>query len=219
MAGIVSPSMPVFVIHNKTFGNDAYCTLNEGPGKVLRFGAYSSEVITRLKWMERVLAPGLKKALKLSGGIDLRGMIAQALHMGDEVHNRNRAATSLLIRAIAPYLVRAELAKQELTEILEFINGNDHFFLNLSMSTCKAMLDAANGVEGSTMVTAMARNGTDFGIRVAGLPDRWFTGPAEMVKGLLFPGFTEEVANPDLGDSSITETAGVGGFAMAAALA
>ncbi|MDN5362773.1 MAG: hypothetical protein PWP70_1820 [Moorella sp. (in: firmicutes)] len=219
MAGIISPSMPVFVIHNQTYGNDAYCTLNEGLGKVLRFGAYSQEVIDRLRWMEKVLAPGLQKALRLSGGIDLRALIAQALHMGDEVHNRNKAATSLFFRTIAPYLVQADLPGDELAAILNFINGNDHFFLNLSMPACKAMLEAAHGVKKSTMVTTLTRNGTDFGIRVSGLPGRWFTGPAQMVKGLYFPGFSEADANPDIGDSAITETAGVGGFAMAAAIA
>jgi hypothetical protein len=219
MAGIISPSMPVFVLWNKTYGNYAYCTLNEGLGKVLRYGAYSEEVIQRLKWMEHVLAPGLKRAVLLSGGIDIKAIIAQALHMGDEVHNRNKAATSLFIRAVLPYLIQAGIPHDELEGILKFINGNDHFFLNLSMPSCKASLDAADGIQNSTMVTAMCRNGTDFGIRVSGLPGQWFTGPAQMVKGLLFPGFKEEDANPDIGDSAITETAGVGGFAMAAAMA
>lgn len=219
MAGIISPSMPVFVIQNKTYGNYAYCTMNEGLGKVLRYGAYSEEVINRLKWMEKILAPGLKKAILLSGGIDIKAIIAQALHMGDEVHNRNKAASSLFIRAILPYLIKADIPHNELEEIVKFVNGNDHFFLNLSMPSCKASLDAADGIENSTMVTAMCRNGTDFGIRVSGLKGKWFTGPAQYVKGLLFPGFNEDDENPDLGDSAITETAGVGGFAMAAAMA
>ncbi len=63
----------------------------------------------------------------------------------------------------------------------------------------------------------MARNGVEFGIRLSGTGDCWFTGPAQQVRGLFFPGFTEADAAPDLGDSAITETAGVGGFAMAAA--
>lgn len=219
MAGIVSPSMPVFVVQNKTYGNYSFCTMNEGLGKVLRFGAFSNDVIQRLKWMEKVLAPGLRKALKVRGQIDLRAIIAQALHMGDDLHNRNKAATSLFIREIAPSLVKADLSGEETASILEFINSNDHFFLNLSMPACKAMMDAAHGIERSTLVTTMSRNGTEFGIRVSGLPGRWFTGPAQMVKGLYFPGYSEADANPDLGDSAITETAGIGGFAMAAALA
>jgi hypothetical protein len=219
MAGIVSPSMPVFVIENKTYGNKSFCTLNEGLGKVLRYGAYSEEVIKRLEWMKNVLAPGLKKAIVLSGGIDLKTLIAQSLHMGDEVHNRNKAATSLFIRTLLPYLIRANMPAEELEEIVRFINGNDHFFLNLSMPACKSMLDAADGIENSTFVVTMSRNGTDFGIRVSGLKGQWFTAPAQIVKGLLFPGFTEEDCNPDIGDSAITETAGVGGFAMAAAIA
>jgi hypothetical protein len=219
MAGIISPSMPVFVIKNTTYGNLAFCTLNEGLGKVLRFGAYNSEVINRLKWMKNILAPGLAQAIRLSGGIDIKTIIAQALHMGDELHNRNKAGTSLFIRTIMPYLVGANLSKEELESIVKFMNSNDHFFLNLSMPAGKAILEAANGIENSTMVVTMSRNGTDFGIRVSGLKDKWFTAPAEMVKGLLFPGYTEEDCNPDLGDSAITETAGYGGFAMAAAIA
>jgi hypothetical protein len=219
MAGIISPSMPVFVIKNTTYGNLAFCTLNEGLGKVLRFGAYNSEVINRLKWMKNILAPGLAQAIRLSGGIDIKTIIAQALHMGDELHNRNKAGTSLFIRRVMPYLVGANLSKEELESIVKFMNSNDHFFLNLSMPAGKAILEAANGIENSTMVVTMSRNGTDFGIRVSGLKDQWFTAPAEMVKGLLFPGYTEEDCNPDLGDSAITETAGYGGFAMAAAIA
>lgn len=219
MAGIISPSMPVFVIENKTFKNHSYCTFNEGLGKVLRFGAYSDEVIKRLEWMKNILAPGIQKAVRLSGGIDIKSIISQALHMGDECHNRNKAGTSLFIRAIMPYLIKADIPKDELEGIVSFINGNDHFFLNLSMPAGKAILDAADGIENSTVVVAMTRNGTDFGIRVSGLKGQWFTGPAQMVKGLLFPGFTEDDCNPDLGDSAITETAGYGGFAMAAAIA
>lgn len=218
MAGVVSPSMPVFIIENRAAGNRSYCTLNEGLGKVLRYGAYSPEVLERLRWMADVLAPVLAKGIELSRGIDLKSIIAQALHMGDEVHNRNRAATSLFIRAIAPYLIDTGYPLSDIRRVLEFINGNDHFFLNLSMPAAKAMLEAAHGIPKSTMVTVMSRNGTDFGIKVSGLGDRWFTGPAQKVKGLYFPGFGDDDANPDIGDSSITETAGLGGFAMAAAI-
>jgi hypothetical protein len=216
MAGIVSPSMPVFLVKNKTFGNVTYATQNEGLGRVLRYGAYGDDVIERLDWMEETLYPALKRALEHTGPIDLRSIIAQALHMGDEVHNRNRAATSLLIRQIAPALV--ETSEKEIAkEVLAFIDSNDHFFLNLSMPALKAMVEVAEGIEGSTLVTVMARNGTDFGIRVASMLDRWFTAPAPIVDGLWLPGYTEEDANPDIGDSSITETVGCGGFAMAAA--
>lgn len=218
MAGVVSPSMPVFIIENRAAGNRSYCTLNEGLGKVLRYGAYSPEVLARLRWMADGLAPVLAKGIELSRGIDLKSIIAQALHMGDEVHNRNRAATSLFIRAIAPYLIDTGYPLSDIRRVLEFINGNDHFFLNLSMPAAKAMLEAAHGIPKSTMVTVMSRNGTDFGIKVSGLGDRWFTGPAQKVKGLYFPGFGDDDANPDIGDSSITETAGLGGFAMAAAI-
>lgn len=217
MAGIVTASMPVWILENAAFGNRSYATLNEGLGKVLRYGAYDDEVITRLRWMEKVLAPVLREALAALGPIDLRSLIAQALQMGDEVHNRNRAATSLLIRTLAPHLVRVKVGTDDLAAVLRFLDGNDHFFLNLSMAACKCSLDPAAGVPLSTMVSVMARNGTDFGIQVSGLGGRWFTAPAPMVEGLYLPGFRAEDAAPDIGDSVITETAGLGGMAMAAA--
>jgi hypothetical protein len=218
MAGIISPSMPVFIVKNETFGNYAYATQNEGLGRVLRYGAYGPDVYERLRWMEEVLYPTLKAAIEsIEGGIDLRALISQALHMGDECHNRNRAGTSLFLRAITPAIIRTCPDKERAAQVFEFIDGNDHFFLNLSMPAGKAMTEPAEGIEGSTIVTVMARNGTDFGIKVAGMPDRWFVAPAGKVKGLYLPGFTEEDANPDIGDSTITETAGFGGFAMAAA--
>jgi hypothetical protein len=217
MAGVVTASMPVWILENQALGNSAYSTLNEGLGKVLRYGAYGPEVIERLKWMETVLAPRLAAALALHGALDLRALIAQALQMGDEVHNRNRAATSLLIRVLAPHLVLAEAPAAETAAILRFLDGNDHFFLNLSMAASKCALDPAAGIARSSLVTVMARNGTDFGIQVAGLPGRWFTAPAPMVEGLYLPGFSADDAAPDIGDSVITETAGLGGMAMAAA--
>jgi hypothetical protein len=217
MAGVVSASMPVWILQNKTYGNHSYCTLNEGLGKVLRYGAYSDEVIKRLKWIENLLTPLLKQTLKLHGPIDLKTMITQALQMGDEGHNRNRAGTSLLIRELAPYIIQTKFSEEEKIEVLKFIDSNDHFFLNLTMPAAKCILDAAINIEFSTIVTVMARNGTEFGIRVSGLGERWFTGPAGIVDGLLFPGYTAKDANPDIGDSVIAETAGIGGFAMAAA--
>ena len=218
MAGVISPSMPVFIIENKAFGNRAYCTQNEGLGKVLRYGGMGPEVYARLKWMETDLYPVLDRALQsLPDGIDLRSLIAQALHMGDECHNRNRAATSLFLRAIGPALARTNRDNETLAKVIEFIDRNDHFFLNLSMPAGKAMLEPASGVEGSSIVTVMARNGTDFGICLSSMPQRWFTAPAGQVQGLYFPQYTEKDANPDIGDSTVTETAGYGGMAMAAA--
>jgi hypothetical protein len=217
MAGVISASMPVFVLQNEVYGNYAYSTMNEGLGKVLRYGAYGEAVIQRLKWMENVLYPALKKAVAKLGKIDLKNLIAQALHMGDEVHNRNRAATSLFYRTIAPAVVRTCDAPATVAEVLEFINQNDHFFLNLSMAAAKATLDPARGVKRSSIVVAMARNGTDFGVQLSGTGDAWFTGPADVPDALFFPGYSRADANPDIGDSAITETNGLGGFAIAAA--
>jgi len=217
MAGIVSSSMPVWILKNEAYGNYGYCTLNEGLGKVLRYGAYSEEVIERLNWMERVLYPVLQKAVDTLGSVDLKNLIAQALHMGDEVHNRNRAGTSLLYRLLAPAIVRTSDDKEAAAQVLEIIHSNDHFFLNLSMPVCKVALDAARDVEHSSVLTVMARNGTDFGIQLSGTGDKWFTGAALVPDALFFPGYTKEDANPDIGDSAITETGGLGGFAIAAA--
>jgi hypothetical protein len=215
MAGVVSPSMWVFEVRDAEHGGVAYCSLNEGLGKVLRYGAYGREVLDRLGWMDRVLGPVLSAAVELTGPIDLRALIAQALQMGDELHNRNRAATSLLLRELAPAV--ADASPGSAAEVLRFIGGNDHFFLNPAMAAAKVSTDAARGVPGSSLVVAMARNGTDFGVQVSGLGDRWFTGPAGVPDGLYLGAYGPADANPDIGDSTITETSGLGGFAMAAA--
>jgi hypothetical protein len=218
MAGVVSASMFVFIIKNTKHGNYAYSTMNEGLGKVLRFGAYSSEVIDRLKWMENNLAPTLKQALELKPeGISIKALTAQALMMGDECHNRNVAGTSLFLREITPALLSTDCSKETLKQVFEFISGNNHFFLNLSMAACKAICDTIENLEYCTVMHGMARNGTEIGIRIAGLGDQWFTAPAGQPKGLYFSGYGDDDACLDLGDSTISETAGIGGFAMACA--
>jgi hypothetical protein len=217
MAGVTSPSMSVYVLEDRTHGRRSYSNLNEGYGKVLRYGAYSDEVLSRLRWMEEVMGPVLAAALELSGGIDIRALLAEALHMGDEGHNRNKAGSVLYTVRLAPHVAKAAPSPAVAAEVLKFLGDNALSVLNPVMAACKAMADAAHGVEGSTVVSTMARNGTDFGIRVSGLEDRWFTAPVAVPKGLYFPGFTAEDASGDIGDSVITETAGIGGFAMASA--
>lgn len=218
MSGVVSPSMYVFCVKNLTHGNMAHCTMNEGLGKVLRFGAYNKDVIKKLKWMEKTLAPALQKAISVKReGINLKSITAQALMMGDECHNRNVAGTSLFLREITPLLLEARLDREVIKAVFGFITSNNHFFLNLSMAACKAIADTVHGLDNSSVMCAMARNGTEIGIRVAGLGDRWFTAPAGHPRGLYFPGYTDDDACPDLGDSTISETAGIGGFAMASA--
>lgn len=217
MAGVTSASMAVYVIENAEGDNQAYSNLNEGYGKVLRYGAFSDDVIAKLKWMNDSMAPLLGKALESGDGIDLRALLAEALHMGDEGHNRNKAGSLLFMRHLAPRIVAVDADDAVKQEVLAFLGDNALSVLNPVMAACKAMADAAHGVEGSTVVTVMARNGTDFGIRVSGLGEQWFTAPAEIPDGLYFPGFSSEDANPDIGDSTITETAGIGGFAMASA--
>ncbi len=217
MAGIVSASMPVQIIEEPIYGHQTFSTLNEGLGKVLRYGANSPDVIAKLRWMEQVLGPALARAVRAAGGIELQSLTAQALQMGDECHNRNKAATALFAREIAPYLVETGNSSEETVSILRYMHGNDFVYLNLAMAMCKASLLAAHGIAFSSVVTTMARNGTDFGIRVSGLGERWFVAPAQMIQGLYFSGYSEQDANPDIGDSAITETAGIGGFAMATA--
>jgi len=217
MAGLISPSMMVYIVENQTSGNKAYSGINEGRGKVLRMGAYGEDVLARMRWLNAVLAPVVNDALKLCGGIDLRSLLGQALHMGDDGHNRLAAASLLYLKSLDPYIVKTAPSADVASDILKALGDNALAVLNPVMAACKTMADAGHNVEGSTIVTVMARNGTDFGIRVSGLGDRWFTAPAGVVKALYFPGFTERDANPDIGDSTITETAGIGGFAMASA--
>jgi hypothetical protein len=217
MAGVTSASMKVYVIENVTHGNRAYSNLNEGYGKVLRYGAYSEAVLARLRWMNDSMGPLLADALALSDGLDVRALLSEALHMGDEGHNRNKAGSLLYLKWLSPLIARAAGGSGLTSEVLAFLGDNALSVLNPVMAACKAMADAAHGVEGSTVVTTMARNGTDFGLRVSGLGERWFTAPCEIPQGLWFPGFTAADANPDIGDSTITETAGIGAFAMAAA--
>lgn len=220
MTGIISYSMPLIVVKNQEHNNYSYATFNEGAGDVLRFGAYSDNTVQRLKWIEKVLAHAMKKAVIKSQGINLKVIIAQALNMGDELHMRNGASTAVFIKTLLAYLVETSDDHHSLLEISRFITtNNDQFFLNFAMAAAKATADAAHGIPYSTVVTAIARNGVEIGIRVSGLQDRWLTAPAADVEGLYFSGYSKEDANKDIGDSAIMETIGVGGFAIAAGAA
>lgn len=217
MTGLTTRSQPLLVVENKAFGNRAYCAINEGLGKVMRFGGNDAEVLGRLAWIKEVLGPSLGRALRDIGGIALKPLIARGLTMGDEMHQRNVGCSCLMLRQLAPALARTADRAADLVACLSFIGGNDQFFLNVGMAMGKALTDPARGIAASSVVTAMSRNGTDFGIRVSGTGDRWFTAPVEMPTGIYFPGFSEADANPDMGDSAIVETIGLGAFAMAAA--
>jgi hypothetical protein len=217
MAGVISPSMMVYVVENRTHDITCYSNLNEGRGKVLRMGAYSEEVIDKLRWMESVLGPTIKAALEAMDGIDVRAMLTKALHMGDDGHNRLDAASVLWTSQLAPFIAKTAKDSQTAYETIKFLGENALSILNPVMAGCKSMTAAAHDIEGSTIVTIMARNGTDYGIKVSGLGDQWFTAQSPVVKALYFPGFDESDACRDIGDSVIMETAGIGGFAMAAA--
>jgi hypothetical protein len=216
MTGMTTMSMPLMVVENRRFGNRAYCALNEGLGKVMRFGANGPEVIGRLRWLADALGPALGAALRRRGGLKLKPLIARGLAMGDEMHQRNLACSSLFVREMAPDLAAAGGDGETLARLFAFIGGNDQFFLNVAMAMGKAIMDPVKGIAASTIVTAMSRNGTEFGIRVSGTGERWFTAPVEMPQGLYFPGFAAADGNPDIGDSAIVETIGLGGMAMAA---
>ncbi len=217
MAGVISCNMPVFIMKNMTYGNLAFSGVNEGQGKCLRFGAYGEAVIERLHWIKSSVYPVLKEAIELSGGIDYKAIVTQAIQMGDDNHNRNKASTSLLVRELAKYMVKISAPQEDSFAVLEHMEKIDMFNINLTMAMCKAISDAASNVPGSTIVTVMARNGVDFGIRVSGSGDQWFVAPANIPEGLYFPGYTAADAAADIGDSAITETFGMGGFALAAA--
>ena len=218
MVGVISPSMPVWVVENETRGNRAYCTFSEGLGGPFRFGAFGPEVIERLRWLRAVLAPVVRSALeRLPAPLDLRAISADAVQMGDEVHNRNRAATAEVLRALAPAFLEVDAPSDDVSAVARNIAADLTFYLNLSMASGKATADAASGVEHSTIVTTIARNGTEVGVRVSGTGERWFTAPSSTVRGLYFPGYRREDANRDVGDSTITETIGLGGFVMAGA--
>ena len=218
MGGITSANMPVIVVENKAGGNMAYCNMNEGIGKVMRFGAYGEEVQKRLHWMREELMPVLKDAIATTeNGIDLGAIMAQGVTMGDEFHQRNIATSSLLLRTLAPKIALLNINKAVLVRVFDFLSITDQFFLNLAMAFCKCAMDAGAQVKAGSVVTAMTRNGKDFGIRVSGLGDRWFTAPVNTPEGLYFTGYSQEQANSDIGDSAITETYGIGGAAMVAA--
>ncbi len=217
MTGMTTRSQPVMVVENTAFGNKAYCAINEGLGKVMRFGGNDDEVIDRLRWLRDSFGPAFGSALRQLDGLPLKDIVARGLTMGDEMHQRNVGCSSLFLRALAPALAKTVADKDELAKALAFMGGNDQFFLNIAMVLGKAIMDPVSDIEGSSVVTAMSRNGTDFGIRVSGTGDEWFTAPVEMPEGLYFPGFTADDANPDMGDSTIVETIGLGGFAMAVA--
>ncbi|MCQ2507571.1 MAG: acyl-CoA synthetase FdrA [Dorea sp.] len=218
MGGITSPNMAVFVVENQTEGNRAYCTMNEGIGKVLRFGAYDEEVVNRLHWMADVLGPTLGRVLRgMENGLALNPLIAKAVAMGDEFHQRNIAASLAFLKEMAPLILKLDMDEKDRYDVIKFLADTDQYFLNIMMATGKAVMDSARTGTDGTIVTAMCRNGYEFGIRIAGMGDEWFTGPVNTPQGLYFTGYDAEDACPDMGDSAITETFGVGGMAMIAA--
>ena len=219
LAGIYTASMPVFVVENRVGGNRAFCNLFEGPSPArLNYGVYNETVRESLRFIGDVVGPLLGEAVRAADGIELRPIVRRALHMGDELHSRNTAATLLFTRDLFPALLDLAGARpDEVRRTLEYLGSSDYFFLRLSMASAKVTADAAHGVEGSSVVSAMTFSCRDFAVRVSGLGDRWFTAPLEPVEAKLFDGFTEEDIEFMGGESVINETVGLGGFAQAAA--
>jgi len=218
MCGIISPSMPVIVTENATYGNRSWSTFNEGKGNVIWMGTYDSGTIKRLRWMRDVLGPSLRAALRTrEEGLDIFKMIAEGVLMGDEVHARSAACTMLLMRQLVPMLLETGLKKNVISRIVEFMSSNNHSFLSLTLTACKVAADAAHGIPNSTVVTAMSRNGVDFALRVGGM-DGWTIVPtAPMDEAIYYSGYGPEDAAGDIGDSAIVETAGLGGMVIGAA--
>lgn len=213
---MVSPSMMVFVVENRKHGNKVYTHTKEETFKALRYGVFSDDVIEKLRRTRDVIMPALGAGFRESGGINLKKLIATSLQMGDEGHNRNVAAGCLLEKELMPFLFKAGLDQDSIEAVANLFDHDDQWLVYPEMAFCKCMLDSAAGIEYSTLVTAMGRNGTYFGIRVSGLGEEWFAAPAPEVKGFFFPGYTQVDANRDMGDSAIMETGGLGAFAMAA---
>ncbi|MGI9553770.1 MAG: DUF1116 domain-containing protein [Thermodesulfobacteriota bacterium] len=218
MTGVISPSMPVIITKDVKSGKKVFSTFNEGGGQVLWFGSFSKETLIKLKWIKDTFAPVMKKTVSKSGGISIWNILSQGIQMGDECHNRHGACTNIFIKNIVEDLFSLNIPRKRAIEVYKFISGNSHFFLNFTMTGCKLAMDAAHDIKDSTIVTAMSRNGTDFGIRVSGLGDKWFVAKSPYLPDALYnPGYGPEDGAPDVGDSSIIETMGLGGFAIAAA--
>ncbi|MBQ6492235.1 MAG: DUF1116 domain-containing protein [Atopobiaceae bacterium] len=217
MAGVTTYTMPLLEITNEAFGNKVYIGINEGDIRAMCFGSDDPVVIPRLNWFRDEFAPYFKEALADHGPVSLRPIVAQALTMGEDEHNRTFASSAIFYKEITPSLVKVIKDHDALERIMNFMAGNDYFFLALSMAYGKAIADTIKNIPNCTIVSTMSRNGTDFGIKVSALGERWFTAPCPPVIGLYFPGFSEKDANPDIGDSCITETVGLGGLSMGAA--
>jgi len=215
MAGIISPRIPVLVVEGAD-GARVHAPLNEGLGQALRFGSNDDAVLTRLRWLGLVATPVLDEALTAGGGLDIAALQTEGLRRGDECHNRNVASTAAVLAQLAPAIVRAAPTPEVAAQILEFIAANPHFFLSFSMAAGKAIADAAHRAGAPGLVTAIAANGIEMGIRVSGV-DGWITAPAPRGRPRLFEGYTADDACPMLGDSFITETIGLGAFALVAA--
>ena len=214
MAGTISPTAPVWVVENRAFGNRAFCRQVEGRQQ---FGEFSEDALDGLRQWRDVWAPTLREALQKMGGLELNPIIIQALQMGDELHNRHSASSSLFANKMAIAISEANIPKERALPTLHYLVGHNLIFLGLAMACGKAITDPAGGIEYSTVVTAMARNGTEFGIRVSGLGDKWYSAQAPVVDGMFLTGYTTGDAGLDMGDSAIAETVGWGAFTLGGA--
>ena len=144
MAGVISSSLPVLVVKNKKYGNICFGRFVENK---VQFGVFDKDAIQTLKFWSETLAPAIGKALRKTKGIDLKGIMARALHMGDELHNRPAAGTLLFASIIAPYLINVVDNKQELLAVTKYLAENEIFFLCMSMAACKTIMNSVVDIE------------------------------------------------------------------------
>ena len=215
MASALGPSTPVFVVEDPQGGRVAFSGINQGPGQTPWFGVETPEAVERLVFLREAVGPVLAEAIRATEPVDVFSVAAQGLMMGDDSHMRTQAATNLMLRTLLPGLVASDHPAR--VEVARFLASNHLFFLNLVMAAAKAVADWAADVPDSSIVVSMARNGTTFGVRLAGTGERWFLAPSPPVGDALYhPGFGPEDAGPDIGDSAVLELVGLGGAAAAA---
>jgi hypothetical protein len=213
MCGVTSASMPVFVVQDKVHGNQAY---DWQQTDMTSFGQSYEEGVKEIEFVQNTLAPVMAAAIRHAGGLNVKQLLAQGLQMGDELHGLFDATRGAFLGWILPHILRTDFPKETLAQVGDYFNtyGGRWYCGNMMMGACKVMMDSARGIKYSTIVTAMARNGVEFGIKVSGMGDKWFLGPASPITGFMFPGFKVEESELDIGDSAISETRGLGGTAL-----
>lgn len=211
MASAVGPSAPVLVVEMETPDGTVrtFAPINQGPGETAWFGRDTPAAVERLLLLRDVAGPAVAEILGRTGPLDVLAVATQGIAMGDDLHMRTQAATNLLVRTWLPHV--AALPDHLRERFAQFLGGNHLFFLTLAMASARALTAWAGRVEGSSIVTTMSRNGTTFGIRLAG-SDHWHvTASPPVGEALYYAGHGPDDAAPDIGDSAVLELVGLGG--------